>query len=95
MNEKYVHLSSHVTDVIICHVSATRGPFRARHVDKPQRDMWTNLSATRGPFGARHVDKPQRDTWSCVKEPGHHIHVSTRLATAAASMGRATWHPLP
>jgi hypothetical protein len=42
-----------------------------------------------------HVDKPQRDTWRCVKEPRHHIHVSTRLATSAAIMGRATWHPLP
>jgi hypothetical protein len=42
-----------------------------------------------------HVDKPQRDTWRCVKEPRHHIHVSTRLATSAASMGCATWHPLP
>jgi hypothetical protein len=41
------------------------------------------------------VDKPQRDTWRCVKEPRHHIHVSTRLATSAANMGRATWHPLP
>jgi hypothetical protein len=88
----------------------TRGAFRSNHVsqpesnvwpnqkwhvDKPQRDTWTNLSATRGPFRARHVDKPQRDTWRCVKEPRHHIHVSTRLATSATSMGRATWHPLP
>jgi hypothetical protein len=74
---------------------AKRGATRVRHVDKPECDTWTNLSATRGPFRARHVDKPQRDTWRCVKEPRHHIHVSTCLATSAASMGRATWHPLP
>jgi hypothetical protein len=87
-----------------------RGATRARHMDKPECDTWTiqsatrgqtaartwtNLSATRGQFRARHVDKPQRDTWRCVKEPRHHIHVSTRLATSATSMGRATWHPLP
>jgi hypothetical protein len=65
-----------------------------RYVDHSERDTWTNLSATRGPFKARHVDKQQRDTWRCVKEPHHHIHVSTRLATSAASVGRATWHPL-
>jgi hypothetical protein len=85
--------SSHVKTWTNC--SATRGQTRVRHVDHSELDTWTNRNATHGPFRAWHVDKPQRDTWRCVKEPRHHIHVSTRLATSAASMGRATWHPLP
>jgi hypothetical protein len=44
--------------------SATRGPFRARHVDKPHRDTWTIQSSTRGQTAARHVDKPECDTWT-------------------------------
>jgi hypothetical protein len=89
------HVIIHVGSHVIVHVDSQRGIEPCQNVDKPQRDTRTNLSATRGPFRARHVDKPQRDTWCCVKEPHHHIHVSTRLATSAASMGRVTWHPLP
>jgi hypothetical protein len=81
------HVIVHVGSHVIVHVD--------QNVDKPQRDTWTNCSVTRGPFRSRHVDKPQRDTWRCVKEPRHHIHISTCLATSAANMGRATWHPLP
>jgi hypothetical protein len=66
MNEKYVHLGSHVTDVIICHVdqpesetwsnqSPTRGQTRVRHVDKPECDTWTIQSSTRGQTATRHV----------------------------------------
>jgi hypothetical protein len=93
---------------LLCHLPCDwrhhlpRGPTRERNVEQPECDTWTKQSATREQTWVRHVEHSDRDTWTnrsatrgAVSKSHDHIHVSMCLATSAASMGRATWHPLP
>jgi hypothetical protein len=60
MNEKYVHLSSHVTDVIISHVTAMSfAMWLLCHFPCDWRHHLPH-----GPTREGNVEQPERDTWT-------------------------------